>query len=204
MAKSKNDIKYGTSQAKLDEDEALRVAYKHGTPLEGGKIADSETVDLFSSAQNIPNKGTRDDDDDHPQYSTNQTQQHRGEDVTDPSTNTTIKPSRNMSKNTPPVFHRLWMVAKTEIRNEETELIASASISNSSNIGHRQSDWRSVIVSASTVGSEIGIVQIGLEIPSSPCFLDVLPSPMALPLSLSLPPPLTLRYFIFTVHFSSL
>ncbi|XP_030964541.1 uncharacterized protein LOC115985783 [Quercus lobata] len=86
MAKSKDDIEYGTSQAKLNEDEALRVADKHGTPLEGGKIADSETVDLFSSAQNIPNKGTHDDDDDdHPQYSTNQTQQHRGEDVTDPS-----------------------------------------------------------------------------------------------------------------------
>lgn len=53
MAKSKDDITYGAAQAKLSEDEALRVAYKHGTPLESGKIADSDTVDLFSSAHNI-------------------------------------------------------------------------------------------------------------------------------------------------------
>jgi hypothetical protein len=53
MAKSKDDIKYATSQARLSEDEAVRVFYKHGTPLEGGKISDSEQVDLFSSAQNI-------------------------------------------------------------------------------------------------------------------------------------------------------
>ena len=49
------------------------------------------------------------------------------------------------------------MVAKIEIRNGETELITSVSASNSSNIGHRQSDWRSVIASASPIGSEIGI-----------------------------------------------
>lgn len=54
MAKSKEDIKYGTAQAKLAVDETLRVAYKHGTPLEGGHIAESERVDLFSSAHNIP------------------------------------------------------------------------------------------------------------------------------------------------------
>ncbi|KAJ1430722.1 hypothetical protein SESBI_07551 [Sesbania bispinosa] len=54
MAKSKDDITYGTSQSRLSEDEAVRVAYKHGTPLEAGKIADSEPVDLFSSAHNIP------------------------------------------------------------------------------------------------------------------------------------------------------
>ncbi|XP_022137261.1 uncharacterized protein LOC111008762 [Momordica charantia] len=53
MAKSKDDIKYGVAQAKLSEDEALRVAYKHGTPLESGKIADSDPVDLFSSASRI-------------------------------------------------------------------------------------------------------------------------------------------------------
>ncbi|KAK9278625.1 hypothetical protein L1049_028198 [Liquidambar formosana] len=53
MAKSKDDIKYGTAQAKLNEHEALRVRYKAGTPLEGGKIAESEPVDLFSSAHNI-------------------------------------------------------------------------------------------------------------------------------------------------------
>ena len=53
MAKSKDDITYGTSQARVSEDEAVRVAYKHGTPLEGGKIAESEPVDVFSSAHNI-------------------------------------------------------------------------------------------------------------------------------------------------------
>ncbi|XP_020233418.1 uncharacterized protein LOC109813610 [Cajanus cajan] len=54
MAKSKDDIKYGTAQARLSEDEALRVAYKHGTPLEAGKIAESEPVDMFASAHNVP------------------------------------------------------------------------------------------------------------------------------------------------------
>ncbi|KAJ0969523.1 hypothetical protein J5N97_022400 [Dioscorea zingiberensis] len=53
MAKSKDDIKYGTAQAKLAEDEQLRIRYKHGTPLEGGKIADSEHVDLFAGARRI-------------------------------------------------------------------------------------------------------------------------------------------------------
>ncbi|KAL7142991.1 hypothetical protein ABFS83_08G161200 [Erythranthe nasuta] len=53
MAKSKEDIKYGTAQAKLSEDEVLRIRYKAGTPLEGGKIADSDPVDLFAGAHNI-------------------------------------------------------------------------------------------------------------------------------------------------------
>ncbi|WCJ36993.1 SEED MATURATION PROTEIN 1 [Euphorbia peplus] len=53
MAKSKDDILYGTAQAKLSEDESLRVNYKHGTPLEAGKIADSQPVDLFSPAHHI-------------------------------------------------------------------------------------------------------------------------------------------------------
>ncbi|KAI3510133.1 hypothetical protein L1887_25663 [Cichorium endivia] len=61
MAKSKDDIKYGTAQAKLSEDETLRVAYKSGTPLEGGKIADSEPVDLFSAAHNIDNQQQQQD-----------------------------------------------------------------------------------------------------------------------------------------------
>ncbi|KVI10230.1 uncharacterized protein LOC112507784 [Cynara cardunculus var. scolymus] len=58
MAKSKEDIKYGTAQAKLSEDESLRVAYKAGTPLEAGKIPDSDPdpIDLFSAAQNISNQ----------------------------------------------------------------------------------------------------------------------------------------------------
>ncbi|CAL9220595.1 unnamed protein product [Arabidopsis halleri] len=53
MAKNKDDIKYATAQARLSEDEPIRVSYKHGTPLEGGKIAESEPVELFSSAQRI-------------------------------------------------------------------------------------------------------------------------------------------------------
>lgn len=53
MAKNKDDIEYATAQAKLSEDEPIRVSYKHGTPLEGGKIVESEPVELFSSAQSI-------------------------------------------------------------------------------------------------------------------------------------------------------
>lgn len=53
MAQSKDDITFGTAQARISEDDALRIRYKAGTPLEGGKIADSEPVDLFSSAHNI-------------------------------------------------------------------------------------------------------------------------------------------------------
>ncbi|KAL0320953.1 UNVERIFIED_CONTAM: hypothetical protein Sradi_5356800 [Sesamum radiatum] len=53
MAESKDDVRYATAQAKVSEDEAVRVRYKAGTPLEGGKIADSEVVDLFSGARNI-------------------------------------------------------------------------------------------------------------------------------------------------------
>ena len=73
MAKSKDDIKYATSQARLSEDEAIRVAYKHETPLEGGKIADSEPVDLFSSVHHIE----KTDHQYHPSDSTNQSQLDR-------------------------------------------------------------------------------------------------------------------------------
>ncbi|XP_051133590.1 SEED MATURATION PROTEIN 1 [Andrographis paniculata] len=52
-ARGKDDIKHATAQAKLSEDEALRVGYCNGTPLESGKIADSQPVDLFSGARNI-------------------------------------------------------------------------------------------------------------------------------------------------------
>ncbi|KAM1591995.1 hypothetical protein FF1_035876 [Malus domestica] len=74
MSKSKGDIKYATSQARLDEDEAVRTAYKHGTPLEGGKIAESEPVDLFSSARNIPKAQPRDEDSSNDR---SQMQQHK-------------------------------------------------------------------------------------------------------------------------------
>ncbi|KAG7981736.1 hypothetical protein I3843_04G012000 [Carya illinoinensis] len=105
MAKSKDDIKYGTAQARVNEHQAVRVSYKHGTPLEGGKIADSEPVDFFPSSRTItkvapPNQGA----------STNQPQQDRGPGhVADSSGNakdsTTINTSGNMSKKTPPTLH---------------------------------------------------------------------------------------------------
>ncbi|KAJ0102964.1 uncharacterized protein LOC116106725 [Pistacia vera] len=84
MAKIKDDIKYGTAQAKLSEDDTLRVSYKHGTPLEGGKIADSEPIDLFSSAHNINknpnpsnnNTNVNDSSHHHPSSGTYQSQLH--------------------------------------------------------------------------------------------------------------------------------
>ncbi|XP_043688444.1 SEED MATURATION PROTEIN 1 [Telopea speciosissima] len=60
MAKSKEDVKYGTAQAKLSPEETLRVAYNSGTPIEGGMIARSEKVDLFSSAHNISEANSSD------------------------------------------------------------------------------------------------------------------------------------------------
>ncbi|KAF3336724.1 hypothetical protein FCM35_KLT19310 [Carex littledalei] len=53
MATSKDDIKHGTAQVRLSEDEMLRTGYHNGTPLEAGKIADSKPVNLFDSADRI-------------------------------------------------------------------------------------------------------------------------------------------------------
>ncbi|XP_026460051.1 uncharacterized protein LOC113360807 [Papaver somniferum] len=53
MATSKDDIKYGTAQARHSEDTTTREAYIAGQPIEGGKIADSEPVDLLSAAHRI-------------------------------------------------------------------------------------------------------------------------------------------------------
>ncbi|KAM3211618.1 hypothetical protein ACQJBY_065017 [Aegilops geniculata] len=53
MATSKEDIKHGTAQARLTEDDELRTGYFNGTPLEGGKIADSDPVDLFAQARHV-------------------------------------------------------------------------------------------------------------------------------------------------------
>lgn len=80
MAKSKDDIKYGTSQTRLNEDEAVRIAYKHGTPLEGGKIAESEPVDLFTGAHQIymsTEPHSHDDPNRQQEVSNNQTQMRR-------------------------------------------------------------------------------------------------------------------------------
>ena len=88
------------------------------------------------------------------------------------------------------------MVAKTEIRNRETELIASAS--NSSNRAHRH---RSSPV-RSEIGHRLGLAS-RIEDRNSTYWIGD-SSPTALPLSLSLLTPSTVRYFIFTLHFSSL
>ncbi|KAI3985555.1 hypothetical protein MKX01_026025 [Papaver californicum] len=53
MATSKDDIKYGTAQARHSVDTTTREAYIAGQPIEGGKIADSEPVDLLSAAHRI-------------------------------------------------------------------------------------------------------------------------------------------------------
>jgi hypothetical protein len=53
MATSKEDIKHGTAQARLAEDDMVRTGYFNGTPLEGGKIADSDPVDLFAGARQV-------------------------------------------------------------------------------------------------------------------------------------------------------
>ena len=98
------------------------------------------------------------------------------------------------------------MVAKTKIRNKETELIASASNSSNRAHRHRSSPVESKIGHhlglASRIGDQNSTDQIGDSFLASR--LDVLPSPTVPPLSLNLPAPLTLRYFIFTLHFSSL
>nr|GMD19467.1 seed maturation protein [Ipomoea batatas] len=59
MISFKEDITYGAAQARLSEDDALRVRYKGGDPLEGGKIAESEPVELFSAAHNIEKQQRR-------------------------------------------------------------------------------------------------------------------------------------------------
>ncbi|KAF5457095.1 hypothetical protein F2P56_021226 [Juglans regia] len=105
MAKSKDDIKYGTAQARLNEDEAVRVSYKHGTPLEGGKIADSEPVDFFPSSRTISKATPTPNQCD----STNQPQQDRGpghaaDSAGNTKDSTTINTSGNMSKKTPPTL----------------------------------------------------------------------------------------------------
>ncbi|TVU43828.1 hypothetical protein EJB05_10326, partial [Eragrostis curvula] len=54
MATSKRDMKHGTAHAKVaGDDEMLRTGFHNGTPLEAGKIADSEPVDLFASARGV-------------------------------------------------------------------------------------------------------------------------------------------------------
>ncbi|XP_062192258.1 SEED MATURATION PROTEIN 1 [Phragmites australis] len=54
MAQSKEDIKHGTARTKVaGDDEMLRTGFHNGTPLEAGKIADSQPVDLFAPAHRV-------------------------------------------------------------------------------------------------------------------------------------------------------
>ncbi|KAK7324383.1 hypothetical protein VNO77_27918 [Canavalia gladiata] len=109
MAKSKDDITYGTAQAKLSEDEALRVAYKHGTPLEAGKIADSEPVDLFSSAHNISKSNQTSTRSNNNNDNQSQKQGESGDtEEGDSTTDFTTGPPRLPQKGPPPIVdHKL-------------------------------------------------------------------------------------------------
>ncbi|MCL7039282.1 hypothetical protein MKW94_020014 [Papaver nudicaule] len=49
----RDELKYGTAQARLSIDTTTREAYVSGEPIEGGKIADSEPVDFLSAAHRI-------------------------------------------------------------------------------------------------------------------------------------------------------
>ncbi|CAL4996102.1 unnamed protein product [Urochloa decumbens] len=52
MEKSSRRMAHGRAQAKVaGDDEMLRTGFHNGTPLEAGKIADSQPVDLFAPAQ---------------------------------------------------------------------------------------------------------------------------------------------------------
>lgn len=54
MAHSKQEIKPGRAHTKVaGDDEMLRTGFIDGTPLEGGKIADSHPVDLFAAAHRV-------------------------------------------------------------------------------------------------------------------------------------------------------
>jgi hypothetical protein len=54
MAHSKREIKPGRAHTKVaGDDEMLRTGFFDGTPLEGGKIADSQPVDLFAAARRV-------------------------------------------------------------------------------------------------------------------------------------------------------
>lgn len=59
MAASKEDIKYGAAQAKVTDDDMLRTGYINGTPLEGGKIADSSSPTHAASPTPSPSAPLR-------------------------------------------------------------------------------------------------------------------------------------------------
>ncbi|KAI3951939.1 hypothetical protein MKW98_012144 [Papaver atlanticum] len=83
MATSKDDIKYGTAHARHSEDTTTREAYIACQPIEGGKIADSEPVDLLSAAHRISEEKQQQESHESTQDSstkTSTTQQSAGSD----------------------------------------------------------------------------------------------------------------------------
>ncbi|OEL27356.1 hypothetical protein BAE44_0011625 [Dichanthelium oligosanthes] len=57
MAQREREIlKHGTGRTKVaGDDEMLRTGFHNGTPLEAGKIADSQPLDLFAPAHHLAN-----------------------------------------------------------------------------------------------------------------------------------------------------
>uniref|UniRef100_A0A0D9X3G7 Uncharacterized protein n=1 Tax=Leersia perrieri TaxID=77586 RepID=A0A0D9X3G7_9ORYZ len=55
MATSKKEaLPHGRAQTKVKgDDEILRTGFINGTPLEAGKIADSQPVDFFAQARRV-------------------------------------------------------------------------------------------------------------------------------------------------------
>ncbi|KAJ1266799.1 hypothetical protein BS78_07G006000 [Paspalum vaginatum] len=55
-------MQHGTARTKVaGDDEMLRTGFHNGTPLEAGKIADSQPVDLFAPAIRIAHHQADDD-----------------------------------------------------------------------------------------------------------------------------------------------
>ncbi|KAJ8542762.1 hypothetical protein K7X08_005285 [Anisodus acutangulus] len=123
MAKSKDDITHGTAQARLYEDDVLRIRYKAGTPLEGGKIADSQPVDLFSSACNIKNQHGKIAESQPVELNSSAKniaaakqppqQEEKTQDSSHQGKNTLVYEDENMDKNLPPAAATLMFDSKT-------------------------------------------------------------------------------------------
>jgi hypothetical protein len=84
MAHSKREtIKPGRAHTKVaGDDEMLRTGFYDGTPLEGGKIADSQPVDLFAAARRVA---------DAPDSQSSQQQQQKEQQAADEGTTTNKK-----------------------------------------------------------------------------------------------------------------
>ncbi|KAK3122505.1 hypothetical protein QOZ80_8AG0614530 [Eleusine coracana subsp. coracana] len=54
MSMKRDEMAHGTARTKVaGDDEMLRTGFYNGSPIEAGKIADSEPVDLFAPARGI-------------------------------------------------------------------------------------------------------------------------------------------------------